>query len=134
MNPLTQGAAKRQKFSLRAALAVGAAALPLLLGGCAVYPQPVGVVQAPYAPYVVGTDANGQPVYGAPPVYAAPGPYPYSPYAAYPNYYDPLYIGPPLFLNFGIRSGGGYRNYGPGWRGGRGVRGAGGAGPGRRHR
>ncbi len=85
--------AKRLAFSL---LALSA------LGGCAVY----GPAPGPYAYY--GTDAGGQAVYAAPPVYASP----YSPY-----YYGPAYIGPPLALNFGFGywRGGGSRG---GWRGG----------------
>ncbi|MEO6015763.1 MAG: hypothetical protein ABIP46_00795 [Polaromonas sp.] len=101
MNINTQGVAKRLTFSL----------VPLVvfctLGGCAVYPAP-----GPYgAPYAYGTDVNGQPVYAAPQVYAAPA------YAPNPYYYDPLYVGPPVSLNFGFRSWGGYRGYGPGYRG-----------------
>nr|WP_091999144.1 hypothetical protein [Polaromonas sp. OV174] len=80
MTQYLKGAAKRLTFSLVVLSA---------LSGCAVYgPAPV--------PYAYGTDANGQVVYAAPPVYAAPA-----------------YIGPPVFFNFGF------------WGGGRGGRGGG---------
>ncbi len=92
------GVAKRMVFSL---LVLSA------LGGCAVY-EP-----AQPSPYAYGSDANGPPVYVAPPVYAAP---------YYPYYYDPWYIGPPVFLNFsfGFRSGGGHHIHDRGFRGGHG--------------
>lgn len=90
---------------LKGAVARLALALLVLsaLGGCAVYGPAPG-------PYVYsGTDANGQPVYVAPPVYAAP------------YYYGPAYVGPPISLNFGFGYWGG--------RGGRGgFRGGGGRG------
>lgn len=102
MNLSTQSVAKRLTFSLVVASA---------LGGCAVYAPPNG------GGYAYGTDVNGQPVYARFPAYAAP---------YYPGYQDPLYVGPPLFFNFGIRSGGGYRQPHPGFRGGRdGFRGRG---------
>jgi hypothetical protein len=94
MKQSIQGAAKRLILSL---IAVSA------LGGCAVYGPP-----AP-GPYAYATDANGQPIYAAPPVYANPG-YPY-------YYHDPWYIGPPLFFNFGIRwHRGGHRDFRRGHR------------------
>lgn len=92
-----KGVAKRLTFSL---LVVSA------LSGCAVYGP------AYPGPYAYGTDANGQPVYVAPPVYAAPYPYPY--------YYDPLYIGPPVSFNFGFHSFRGHRHHDRGFRGGHG--------------
>lgn len=114
MEKVTKGVAKRLIFSL---LALSA------LGGCAVYGPP--------GPYVYGTDTNGQPLYEAAPVYAAPSyyyPYPYPYYSPYN--YDPVYLGPPVFFNFGIssRSGGGFHGGGRGFRGGgaRGSRGGGG--------
>ena len=92
---LFKGAAKRLTLSL---------VLLSALGGCAVYgPPPPG----PYSYY--GTDAYGQPVYTAPPVYGVP-------------YYAPAYIGPPISLNLGLGfwSGGGGRGSrawgGGGWR------------------
>ena len=118
----SQGTAKRLTFSL---------ALLCALGGCAVYPAP-----GPYAaPYAYGTDANGQAVYAAPRVYAAPPLYA-TPYPPNPYYYDPLYVGPPLSLNFGFYPWGGYRGYSPAFRGGyRGAyRGGYRGGPGRSHR
>ncbi len=112
MKPFIQGAAKRLTFSLVALSA---------LGGCAVYPANPG----PYAYY--GTGANGQAVYAAPPpVYAAP------------YYYDPLYVGPPVFFNFGFwggHGGGGGRGRGGGGHGGgHGGGGHGGGGHGGGHR
>lgn len=95
MNQSMKGVAKRLTFSL---LVVSA------LGGCAVY----GPVYP--GPYAYGTDASGQPVYVAPPVYAAP----------YPYYYDPVYIGPPVFFNFGFHSFSGHRHHDRGFRGGHG--------------
>lgn len=88
MKTFIKGAAKRLIFSLGALSA---------LGGCAVYPANPG-------PYAYGTDAYGQTVYAAPPpVYAAP-------------YYNPVYVGPPVSLNFGFWGGG--RGHGGGGRGG----------------
>ena len=81
MKQSIKGAAKRLILSL---IAVSA------LGGCAVYGPP-----GP-GTYTYATDANGQPIYAAPPVHAYPGYYPY--------YYEPWYIGPPLFFNFGFHS------------------------------
>ena len=111
MKKFTKGAAKRLIFSL---LALSA------LGGCAVYGPP-----GP-GPYSYGTDANGQPVYVAPPVYSAA-----------PYYHDPLYIGPPVFFNFGFWGGYGGRGHGGfgrgGYRGGYGG-GHGGGGHGGGHR
>lgn len=112
MKKVMKGVAKRLIISL-----VGLSAL----GGCAVY--------GPSGPYVYGTDANGQPIYAAPPVNSALSyyyPYPYySPY-----YYDPVYLGPPVFFNFGFssRSTGGFHGGGRGFHGGggRGSRGGGG--------
>lgn len=89
------GTAGRLAFSL---LALSA------LGGCAVYGPP-------YA--YSGTDANGQPVYVAPPVYPA------APVYAAPYYYGPAYVGPPIGLNFGFGYWGGGGGRG-GFRGGRG--------------
>ncbi|MGV8894225.1 MAG: hypothetical protein ACOH2K_15050 [Burkholderiaceae bacterium] len=68
------------------------------LGGCAVYGPG-------YPTTYYDTDPYSQPqaVYSAPPVYAAP-----------------VYVGPPVFLNFGYRSGGGYRKHHGGNRGFRG--------------
>ena len=77
------------------------------LGGCAVYGPGYPATSATY----YDTDPYGQPqaVYSAPPVYAAP-----------------VYVGPPVFLNFGFRSGGGYRgHHHGGYRGNRGLRGHG---------
>lgn len=106
-----KGVAKRLTFSL---LVVSA------LGGCAVY----GLANP--GPYAYGTDANGQTVYVAPPVYADP---------YYPYYYDPLYLGPPVFFNFGFHSSGGHRFHDRGFRGGRGgFRGGHGGGFGRGRR
>ena len=89
-----KGVAKRLTFSL---------VLLSALGGCAVYGPPPG-------PYAYGTDANGQPIYTSP-YYPS-----YNPY-----YYDPLYLGPPLFFGFGYNYWGGRS----GFRGGRGGRGGG---------
>lgn len=88
MNISMKGVAKRLIFSLLVASA---------LGGCAVY-EPASSV-----PY---TYANGRPVTVVPHVVTEPY-YPYSPY-----YYDPLYVGPPVYFNFGIRSYGGHRFHG----------------------
>ncbi|WP_244618335.1 hypothetical protein [Rhodoferax sediminis] len=98
MNSILKGAAKRLTFSL---------ILVSALGGCAVYGPPPG-------PYTYGTDANGQPVYTVPYYY----PYSYPTYSPY--YYDPFYIGPPAFFNFGF--GGGHRDHDHdrGFRGGHG--------------
>ena len=128
MNQSIKGVAKRLTFSLVVGLTILVVASAL--GGCAVYGPPPNP-----GPYVVGTDANGQPVYAAPPVYAAApvyaAPYYPNPYYANPYYYDPLFVGPPVFFNFGYRSFNGGRGYGPGFRGGRGgFRG----GAGRAHR
>ncbi len=99
MKKLPKGVAKRLIFSLVALSAVG---------GCAVYAPPYP------GPYAYGTDANGQPVYAAAPVNAVPYYYPYySPY-----YYDPVYLGPPVFFNFGFHSGDGFHGGGRGFRGG----------------
>ena len=114
MTQTMKGAAKRLTFSL---LALSA------LGGCAVYGP------ANPGPYVYGTDASGQAVYAAPPGYAAPPVYA-APYY-YPQYYDPVYVGPPVFFNFGFSSWGGHHGGGRGFGGGRGGHG-GGHGGGRR--
>ena len=109
-----KGAAKRLIFSL---LALSA------LGGCAVYGPPNP------GPYAYGTDPNGQPVYAAAPVNAAPYYYPYYHPYYYPYYYDPIYLGPPVFFNFGFHSGGGRGFHGGGrgfHDGGRGFHGGGG--------
>jgi len=97
MKKVTKGAAKRLIFSLVALSA---------LGGCAVY--------APPGPYAYGTDANGQPFYATVPVNAAPAYY-------YPYRYDPVYVGPPVFFNFGFYARGGRSFHGGG--GGRGFHG-----------
>ena len=62
-------------------------------------------------------------VYGTSPAYYDPGPTVYAPppvYAPAPVYVYPGYIGPPVYFNFGIRSGGyrGYDGYPGGWHGG----------------
>lgn len=108
MNKSIKGAAKRLTFSLVAASAL------LALSGCAVY----GPATATY------TDADGKVVTTtvqtvSPTVVTTPYVYPYSyPYYPYYPYYDPWFVAsPPLYFNFGIRSGGGR------WHGG-----------GRRHR
>ncbi|SHI02575.1 hypothetical protein [Pollutimonas bauzanensis] len=68
-----------------------------MLGGCAIY--------------------GSTPVYyeAAAPVYAVPGTVYVAPpiYAPAPVYVDPWYVGPPVFLNFGIRSWGGGHYRGP---------------------
>lgn len=103
MNTSITGAAKRLTFSLIAASSL------VTLGGCAVY----GPAYVPaYGPATTTyTDADGKvvtttvqtvtpTVVSTPYVY--PNPYPYYPYA-----YDPWFVGPPLYFNFGIRGGGG---------------------------
>ena len=119
MDTNSQRMAKRLTFSLLIFCA---------LGGCAVYPA------RPYPASYAGPDLSGQPVYTVPPVYAAPY-YPryYSPYSSpyYAPYYNPLYFGPPASFNFGPGYGGGYRYYGPPYRGG--YRGGLRGGAGRRH-
>ena len=107
MNSTLKGAAKRLTFSL---------ILLSALGGCAVYGPPPG-------PYAYGTDANGQPLYTTPPVYPAP---------YYPYYYDPLYLGAPLFFGFGANYWGGRGGYRGGRGGGRGGGHGGGRGGGHR--
>lgn len=105
MKKLPKGVAKRLIFSLVALSA---------MGGCAVYAPPYP------GPYAYGMDANGQPVYAAAPVNAVPYYYPY--------YYDPMYLGPPIFFNFGFHSGGGRSFHGGGGGfhgGGRGSHGGG---------
>jgi hypothetical protein len=100
MNTSLVGFAKRLGLSL---------ALLCALGGCAVYGPPPGAV--------VGTDANGQPIYAAPYSYPAY----YAGYPYYPYYYDPVYIGGgPFFFGYG------YHHWG-GW-GGRGHAGGHGSG------
>lgn len=97
------------------------------LGGCAVYAPPPG----PYTYY--GTDADGQAIYGAPPVV-----YPAAPAYVSPYYYGPTYVGPPISLNLGFgywRGGGGRSNWhgggrGPRWHGGGPGHGGGGRGGG----
>ena len=81
MTQILKGAAKRLIFSLVTLSA---------LGGCAVYGPPNP------GPYAYGTGGNGGAVYVAPPVYAAQ-----------PYYYNPLFVGPPVSLNFGFWGGGG---------------------------
>ncbi|MEO6293614.1 MAG: hypothetical protein ABIO88_13445 [Burkholderiaceae bacterium] len=107
MNTSIKGAAKRLTLSLIAASAL------LTLGGCAVY----GPTMTTY------TDADGkvvtttvQPV--APRVVTTPYVYPYS-YPYYPYAYDPWFVGPSLYFNFGIRSYGGHRYGGRGAGAGR---------------
>src|SRR5438128_11869841 len=105
MKQSMRGVAKRLIFSLFVVSG---------LGGCAAYGPPNP------GPYAYGTDANGQPVYAAP---------------YYPYYYDPLYIGEPVFLIFGFHSFSAHRHHDRGCRGGqsrfRGTPGAG-SGPGDR--
>lgn len=91
MNTSMKSVAKRLIFSLVAASA---------LSGCAVYGP---------GPYAYGTDVNGQPVTVAPNVVTTP----YYPYSSYD--YDPWFVGPPVYFNFGIRSYGGYRYGGRRW-------------------
>ncbi|MGH8821765.1 MAG: hypothetical protein ACREWJ_10795 [Rhodoferax sp.] len=92
MSPFLKGVAKRLSLSL---------ILLSALGGCAVYGPPPGTV--------VGTDANGQPIYAAPYSY-------YPGYTYYPYYYDSPYIGGgPFFFGFGYHHWGGW---GAGHRGG----------------
>ncbi|MDO8458651.1 MAG: hypothetical protein Q7T07_17235 [Burkholderiaceae bacterium] len=115
MNTSLKGVAKRLIFSLVVASA---------LGGCAVY----GPVATTY------TDADGKTVTVAPAVVTTPyyDPY-YYPYSSY--YYDPWFVGPPLYFNFGVHSSGGHRFQGRGFRSGHGgFRGGRGAGSGRMHR
>lgn len=96
MNASLTGTAKRLGLAL---------VLLSALGGCAVYGPPGAVV---------GTDANGQPIYAAPysysPYYAG---YPYTPY-----YYDPVYIGGgPFFFGYGYHHWGGWGGHRGGWGG-----------------
>ena len=97
MNASLSGFAKRLGLSL---------VLLSALGGCAVYGPPPGSV--------IGTDANGQPIYAQPYSYDYPG-YPY-----YPYYYNPLYIGGPVFFGYGYHRWGGWGGHGGGHWGGHG--------------